>query len=174
LKALFERFAAYNRWMNQRLYAAARQLCDEQRRADHGAYFKSIHGTLNHLVLSDRLWLTHWAAQGHVAALPAELQLPDVDDLGQELYPDFDSMHAAREALDACLVTACASWTAESLERESVEAWPDGVVIRRPLWQDVQHVFNHQAHHRGQLTTLLMQSGIDPGVTDIVTLPAYT
>ena len=42
---------------------------------------------------------------------------------------------------------------------------------RIPLWVAVTHFFNHQTHHRGQLTTLLVQRGIDPCVTDLIRLP---
>jgi len=45
-----------------------------------------------------------------------------------------------------------------------------GVVREHPMWQALTHFFNHQAHHRGQVTTLLMQAGVDPGMTDLIAL----
>ena len=68
----------YNRWMNQRLYAACEPLGDEARKADRGAFFASIHHTLTHPVLADRLWLHRFASQPtRFAALhAASLALP--------------------------------------------------------------------------------------------------
>jgi uncharacterized damage-inducible protein DinB len=43
-----------------------------------------------------------------------------------------------------------------------------GVRREHPAWIALTHFFNHQAHHRGQVTTLLMQAGVDPGVTDLI------
>lgn len=171
MKALFERHARYNRWMNRRLYALMQTMPDAERRADRGAFFGSVHGTLNHLLLGDRLWITHWAQQGFIAALPESLSLPDVDALDQPLYPGFGAMVVDRECVDDLLVQATEAWNDELLHRESVERWPDGRELRRPLWVEVQHLFNHQTHHRGQLSTLLTQAGLDIGVTDIVALP---
>jgi uncharacterized damage-inducible protein DinB len=54
---LFNMLAAYNGWANRRLYAAAAELPDEAYRADRGAFFKSVHGTLNHLLVADRIWM---------------------------------------------------------------------------------------------------------------------
>ena len=167
----FVRLARYNRWMNERLHEKAACLSDAERRLDRGAFFKSIHGTCNHLILGDRLWITHWAAQSLLPAVPAVLRLDDIEGLDAELYADFGAMRAARRDLDDWLVAALDSADGSLLERESVERWPDGRVIRRPCWIELQHLFNHQTHHRGQLTALLMQAGIDPGVTDIVALP---
>ena len=55
--------AQYNRWMNDRLYAAAGGLPDDERRRDRDAFFKSIHGTLNHLLVGDSLWMGRFENQ---------------------------------------------------------------------------------------------------------------
>jgi len=57
MRPIFQMFANYNGWANARLYAAAAQLPDAEYRADHGAFFKSVHGTLNHLLVGDRIWM---------------------------------------------------------------------------------------------------------------------
>ena len=64
MKAHFERLAAYNRWANARLYEAAFALSDADYRRDVGALFKSMHGTLNHLLLTDRIWLKRLTGEG--------------------------------------------------------------------------------------------------------------
>ncbi len=153
--------ARYNRWMNERLYAICAELPDESRKQDRGAFFRSIHGTLNHLLLGDRVWMGRF--QGRPFAFRS---------LDQELYADFDALRGERARTDAEIAT----W-AEGLSAQSLAApltWTSVVnpkVRSGPLGVLAAHFFNHQTHHRGQLTTLLMQCGRDPGVTDLLWLP---
>ena len=63
-------FAGYNRWANERLYEAASKLSDADYRADRGAFFKSMHGTLNHLLVGDRIWMRRFTGEGEVAEEP--------------------------------------------------------------------------------------------------------
>jgi uncharacterized damage-inducible protein DinB len=154
--------ARYNRWMNDKLYGLAATLSDEIRKRDAGAFFKSIHGTFNHLLLADRVWLARF--QG--VTVSDELMAPGIRSLDQELYVDFDDLRRERALTDDELSTWVASLTDEGLARP--------LVFRRrgqkhecPLWWAVAHVFNHQTHHRGQITTLLSQQGRDSGVTDL-------
>ena len=60
----FRELAAYNRWANARLYAAALELSDQAYRIHIGVFFGSLHGTLNHLLLTDRLWLKRLTGEG--------------------------------------------------------------------------------------------------------------
>jgi uncharacterized damage-inducible protein DinB len=60
--------ARYNRWMNERLYECCSRLPDEARKRDMGAFFKSIHGTLNHLLLADRVWLGRFTGKPFVVS----------------------------------------------------------------------------------------------------------
>ena len=57
MQARYRMFAGYNAWCNERLYDAAVTVSDADYRADRGAFFKSLHGTLNHILVGDRLWL---------------------------------------------------------------------------------------------------------------------
>lgn len=154
--------ARYNRWMNDKLYALAATMSDEARKRDSGAFFKSIHGTFNHLLLADRVWLSRFEG----VAAPDGFMAPGIRTLDQELYADFDELRRERARTDDALST----WIA-GLDDARLAA--PLVVIRRgqrhesPLWCSVVHVFNHQTHHRGQLTTLFTQQGYDPGVTDL-------
>jgi uncharacterized damage-inducible protein DinB len=153
--------AAYNRWMNERLYAKCAELSDEQRRRDLGAFFRSIHGTLNHLLLADRLWLGRFTGRHFQVA-----------SLDQELYADFEELRRERARTD----DAIESWV-ETLSDAKLAApftftgFTNPRTRTHPLWVPVTHFFNHQTHNRGQLTTLLKQSGLDPGVTDLIRLP---
>lgn len=153
--------AAYSRWMNDRLYACCATLPDGERKRDVGAYFKSIHGTLNHLLLADRVWLGRFTGKPFV-----------VSSLAQELYGDFAELRAERKVTDVAIDAWISGLSDADLAGDlcyttMVNPRPQ----RFPLWLAAAHFFNHQTHHRGQLTTLLSQRGIDPGVTDLLWLP---
>lgn len=153
--------ASYNRWMNDRLYDCCARLSDAERKRDAGAFFKSIHGTLNHLLLGDRIWFGRFTGKPFA-----------VKSLDEELYTDFTQLRAARTATDEAIAQWVASLSEESLAGElSYTSVVSPKPRRYPLWFAVTHFFNHQTHHRGQLTTLLTQRGIDPGVTDLIWLP---
>ena len=153
--------AAYNRWMNERLYDSCAGLSENERKRDAGAFFKSIHGTLNHLLLGDRIWLGRFLAK----PFPAR-------SLDQELYADFFQLRSERDATDKAISEWVARLTESDLAGElSYTSMVNPQPRRHPLWFAITHFFNHQTHHRGQLTTLLHQQGVDPGVTDLIWLP---
>ena len=164
--------ARYNRWMNQRLYAACEQLTDAQRKADQGAFFKSIHMTLTHLVLADKMWLARFAVQGvdFAALSPALLAVPKGSDYTSDLHPDWADLKATRDQLDAAIEHWLAEMQQEFLASTLQYANTKGVPRAHPAWQALTHFFNHQTHHRGQVTTLLSQSGVDMGTTDLIAL----
>jgi len=157
--------ARYNSWMNDKLYGLAAKLSDEERKRDRGAFFKSMHGTFNHLLVADRIWLARFTgepvADGFVG--------PGIRSLDQELCRDFEQLRRERTLTDSKL----SAWVAELTDQRLTSPLAykrSGQSHEHPLWWAVTHVFNHQTHHRGQLTTLFSQSGIDPGVTDLVAM----
>lgn len=155
--------ARYNRWMNEKLYEAAASLSDEQRKADRGAFFRSVHGTLNHLLLADRTWMQRLHGE------PVTMTSTD-----QELHSDFEELLAARQAMDQRL----ADWAATLEAVEPTRSYSFISVtyqkeIRLPYVAVVMQIFNHQTHHRGQVTTLLTQLGADVGVTDMPVMPGW-
>ena len=153
--------AAYNRWMNERLYALCAGLPDEERKRDRGAFFRSIHGTLNHLLLGDRIWLGRFRGEPFAVA-----------SLDQELYADFAELRAERAHTDREIDAWAASLAPADFEGTlHFASFVNPAPRSLPFWVAATHFFNHQAHHRGQLTTLLMQAGADPGVTDLIWLP---
>src|SRR5258706_2323809 len=151
----------YNAWMNGRLYELCAQLPDSERKKDAGAFFKSIHGTLNHRLLGDRIWLGRFIGQPFAAP-----------SLAQELYADFSELRAQRAATDAAISTWVSTLKEEDLSGTlTFMSIVNPTQRQYPLAFAVAHFFNHQTHHRGQLTTLLSQRGIDPGITDLLWLP---
>jgi len=155
--------ARYNQWMNQRLYTVCGALTEAERKRDVGAFFRSLHGTLNHILLADRAWMARF--HGHTAGFTA---------LDQELYADFATLQAEREKDDGHIIVWAASLKDSDMERTLSFTGVSNPAVRiYPFWLVVTHFFNHQTHHRGQVTTLLSQRGIDPGVTDLLRLPEF-
>ena len=153
--------ARYNRWMNERMYALCATMTDSDRKRDRGAFFGSIHGTLNHLLWGDRMWLGRFA--GPPCTHP---------QFGADMFASFDALRAERAATDGAMIDWAdqvrADWLAGPLMYTSVV---DGKTRRLSAAVAAVHMFNHGTHHRGQLTTLLKQAGIDPGVTDLPWVP---
>lgn len=168
--------ARYNRWINQRLYDACETLSDAQRKLDRGAFFGSVHRTLNHLVVADQIWLRRFAQCGLDNGVGLDslnagvLDLPAGSRLDTVLFDDWQALRAKRMQLDG----AIERWVAEM-----PDGYPhftmrysnsQGAARAHPAWQAMTHFFNHQTHHRGQATTLLTQAGVDIGVTDLIAL----
>lgn len=172
LRDNYRLLARYNRWFNQRLCEAGAGLAAEELARDRGAFFGSVLGTMNHLIWGDRMWLTRFAAQGVLfeSLRPDLLQLPPQASHGTVLYGDWAALTDARQALDAAIEAWTQEMPADFPQRTMRYANTRGVSREHPAWQALTHFFNHQTHHRGQVTTLLMQAGVDPGATDLIAL----
>lgn len=163
--------AKYNEWMNAKLYEAAMRLPDEELATDRKAFFGSILGTLNHLVVGDTIWLQHFAT--HPASFPAlerVRNLPAPASLDQLIHADVRSLAKHRSALDQVITEWAHSIAEHDLDQVLHYANTKGAVAERNFFGLVMHFFNHQTHHRGQATTLLSQAGVDIGVTDLLVL----
>ena len=157
MRAYFQMFAGYNAWANHRIHAACALLDEADYLADRGAFFGSIHGALNHLIVTDRMWL---------ARLRGEPLPPDA--LDAVVFHDLTTLRAARTHEDAALSDHVAGLTDEALA--GVFRWTrkaDGATVTQPLWAALAHIFNHQTHHRGQVHGLLSQAGQDPPSLDL-------
>ena len=162
--------ARYNQWFNEKLYAAAGTLTDEERKQDRGAFFKSIHRTLNHLVLTDHIWMLRFTQDQRYFPRDAKGHIIPLTGLSQELYTDFAELGRVRVKLDADILSFSEALSESALAANIAYRTSTGVNYEHPLWAALTHFFNHQTHHRGQLTTLLSQFQIDPGVTDMIAL----
>ncbi len=153
--------ARYNAWMNERLYAACAELPSHERTRNRGAFFASIHGTLNHLLWGDRMWLGRFVGPSC-----------DSPPFGADMFGDFDELWRERQATDTAMLqwagNVTDAWLESTIEYVSKV---DRKTRRLPAAIASVHLFNHGTHHRGQLTTLMKQAGTDPGVTDLPWLP---
>lgn len=162
-RAQFEMMASYNEWMNEKLYSVCADIPDEDRKKDLGAFFKSIHGTLNHLMYGDKVWMGRFIEQ----------PLKGVN-MADEFYSSFNELRQERQKMDKDII----SWT-QQLEQSWLDklftftSGVDGKTRSITTWVLVTHMFNHQTHHRGQLTTLIKQLAYEPGITDIPFMPEF-
>jgi len=169
----FRLMAQYNTWVNHHLYELARSLADEERRRDCGAFFGSIHGTLNHLLVGDRAWLGRFATSTPYtfAALEQTDLLLNCTDLSQELYPNFEQLWQGRSKTDQAIEQWIEELTPAMLSASMHYRNVSGTIDRtHALWFGIAHFFNHQTHHRAQVTVLLQQMGKDYGMTDFLVM----
>jgi len=147
MKPLFQMLAAYNAWANERLYDAAARIADAEYRRDRGAFFGSLHGTLNHLLLGDRIWMHRFTGEGD-----------EPKELDAILYQDFAGLRAARRAEDARIVEYIAGLSEQHLSGAiRYRSTRSPAEIEQLLAPLLLHFFNHQTHHRGQAHCLLTE-----------------
>jgi uncharacterized damage-inducible protein DinB len=157
--------ARYNRWQNENLYGAADTLTDAQRKEDRGAFFGSIHGTLNHLLWADQIWMHRFAGTPNPKAgsIPESVASFEAwNDLKRERIAFDEVIFDWAEKLDPKWLEGDLTWYSGAAKRE----------ITKPKWIILTHMFNHQTHHRGQVHCLLTQFGVRPGPTDIPVMSA--
>lgn len=154
--------AAYNAEMNRRVYRAAAELSDDERRRDRGAFWGSIHGTLSHLLWADQMWMSRFAGWPKPPV--------GIKESGR-MVEDFAALRDARvktdEGVSAWAAGVDAPWLAEDL------TWFSGALgkeLRMPRSLLIAHFFNHQTHHRGQVHAMLTAAGKDTGDTDLFIL----
>jgi uncharacterized damage-inducible protein DinB len=171
LKTQFTRMADYNQWMNTRVYDAASRLEPAELHADKGAFFGSVFGTLNHILVADTIWMNRFARHPRgFRSLSAMDSLPTPQGLSKPLYADFEQLRVARRAMDAMIIGFCTEALDEDYDHNLSYTNLAGQAFNDAFDSLVQHFFNHQTHHRGQVTTLLSQAGIDVGATDLVAM----
>jgi len=151
----------YNIWQNQNLFPIVSSLKDEEWRKDQGAFFKSLQGTLNHLLYSDRVWLDRFCKQEVSLKDPKVILAESVEDwIDARKKLDWE-IHNWVTGLSDEILAEDLSYYSHAYHKELV----------KPMWLLVTHLFNHQTHHRSQATSLLCQMGLQYGVTDLPMLP---
>jgi uncharacterized damage-inducible protein DinB len=155
--------ARYNQWQNRSLYTAADGLSDADRKCDQGAFFGSIHGTLNHLLWGDQNWMHRFAGTPQ-PTIPGKAS--------PALFERWEDLKREREAFDETII----GWT-DRLDQEWLAGditWYSGIMradMTRPRWKIITHFFNHQTHHRGQVHAMLTRLGTKPEDTDLMLMP---
>ena len=158
MKSHFEMMAGYNGWANERLYAAAAAMPDDLYRKEHGAFFGSVHRTLNHILVGDRIWMGRFTGTG---GAPTRLDAV--------LFDDFEELRMARRTEDDRIRAYIGGLSATDLEgRFRYRTITNPADIEQPLSPALTHFFNHQTHHRGQVHCLLTQLAGDAPSLDLI------
>jgi uncharacterized damage-inducible protein DinB len=155
----FRTLARYNQWANRRLYAACAQLSEAEYMKPRPAFFGSLHGTLNHNLVGDRVWMGR--ITGHDSGIKA---------LDQMLYGDFAGLRVAREAEDAQIINVIDAMDLPTLNT-TLRYKPltdPASTVSTPMRFVLGHLFNHATHHRGQAHGLLSQTSVPPPSLDLV------
>ena len=154
----FTMFAAYNRWANARVYAAAAELTEEEFARDTGLFFKSAMGTLNHLLAADRIWMKRFTGFGDAPA-----------NLDAIMHADLAGLRRARVAEDDRIVDWIGGLTPKQIAgRFTYITVTDVRTISQRLAPALAHLFNHQTHHRGQAHTILTVLGRQAPSLDLI------
>lgn len=149
MKRHFSTLAAYNCWANVRLYDMAAALPDELYRKSTGVYFKSLHGTLNHLLTADRIWMHRLEGKGDYP-----------DRLDATIHDDLPSLREARVAEDQRIVNYIESLEDADFDKPCTYKMLSGRSLQQPVRDILAHLFNHQTHHRGQAHAALTVLGV--------------
>jgi uncharacterized damage-inducible protein DinB len=152
----FQMMARYNRLANERLYEYCGRLSDDERKLLRKAFFGSIHGTLNHLIVGDRIWMTRFEG--------GEIPSTGLDTI---LYEDFQELRTARGVEDARIERFVEGLSVGYLEGTIAYVNNQNKLYTDPVRVLLPHFFNHQTHHRGQVHGMLSQAGIATPVLDL-------
>jgi uncharacterized damage-inducible protein DinB len=156
-ESYFLTLARYNAWANRRLYDACGALPEAEYMKPRAAFFGSIHGTLNHLLVGDRIWIARLERKPN----------PKIT-LDQVLYGDLVALRIARQAEDDHLINLVGGIAERSLDQPLAYANMAGKRYQTPLRLALGHLFNHQTHHRGQAHGLLSQTTVAPPSLDLI------
>lgn len=156
--------ARYNAWQNNQLRDIVQQMSEADLKADRVAFFGSIFATLNHILWGDTLWMSRWCAD-----VPAPSK-------GSTEHTTFTPTIGAWEGERFRLDGRIRIWaqTLSNLDLQGELEWTSGILggpVVQPLGLCVTHMFNHQTHHRGQISQMLNEAGIAPPVSDLVFMP---
>ena len=152
----FQLLANFNTWANTKILFSCKKLDDTEYKKDRKAFFSSIHGTLNHLLVVDGAYISRIEGKNH-----------DLKSLDQILYENLFQLEEARIKEDKRLVDLVNNLSKESINKEitykGFETGNQTYTINLILIT----LFNHQTHHRGQIHNMLSQAGIKPPQIDI-------
>ena len=154
-RAHFTMLAEYSLWADRRLVDGLASLSDAGWHGDQGLFFKSIHGTFNHILVVEQLWLGRLKGERWQGKSLNDAQDPSRAGLVAKLYAQCALTRAAMQALPDPLPPRIQSQTTE------------GTPMDVPLAPVLAHLFNHGTHHRGQITTAAERLGVTVQELDI-------
>lgn len=158
MKQHFAMLANYNRWANERIYDAAGELDEDEWRRDVSAFFVSLCGTLNHILVADRIWMRRFSGTG-----PTPVRLDEC------IASDREKLRSLRAQEDTPIIDWIDTLSDDAFQKSfSYTTVTDGKTISQLLGSALAHLFNHQTHHRGQAHGILSQLGKSPPSLDLI------
>ncbi|KZL12514.1 DinB family protein [Pseudovibrio axinellae] len=158
MKAAFEMYAAYNQWANNLLLKECDAITSDEYHRDLGVYFHSIHGTMDHQLVADKVWLYRFSGQGD-----------PIDSLDEQMTGDFATLREKRALLDTRICSVIDQMQEKDFLRTIIyRTVRKPLVMQQPLGAALFHFFNHQTHHRGQVHAMLTQLGRSPAALDMI------
>jgi uncharacterized damage-inducible protein DinB len=166
----YRRYARYNAWINQSLLEASLSVSLEAQNQDQNVFFHSLTGSWNQIMVRDLLWLNRLAKIFPILDDQMD-EWPKPTKLNQIIYSNLEALAKPRQQLDELIIQWC-DFLRESDCEDRLQYHNSLEELQvRPLPDVLQHLFNHQTHHRGQITALLSQLGVDYGPTDFIAMP---
>lgn len=156
-KSYFSRMAKYNEWANKRLYSSCALLSLENFHCDRDIAFKSVCGTLNHLLVVDRIWMHRMTGKGETYT-----------QLGEILDTGLDVLKKKRAEEDIKIIDFIDSMSEADFLGSFEYSNTAGQAFKSTYDEILAHFFNHQTHHRGQIHALLTQFGQDSTPLDLI------
>ena len=152
----FQLLANFNKWTNEKIISSCKKLTETEYKKDRGAFFSSIHGTLNHLLVVDRAYISRIEGIDH-----------GLKSLDQILFESLLQLEEARIKEDKRLVDLVNNLSMESIHKEITYKGFETGNTTYTINMILITLFNHQTHHRGQIHNMLSQAGIKPPKIDI-------
>ncbi|MEL6362321.1 MAG: DinB family protein [Pseudomonadota bacterium] len=152
-----QEMATYTRWQNDNIYQCCEAIGPAERTRDRGMFFSTIHNTLDHICVVNLNILSF-----------LEGNLPERNPSNNVMWPDWEELKSIRLEQERSLSAGARDWTKAWLAESPFGLDPGGnnfPIV--PRWVMVVQLFNHQTHHRSQITSALHAMGIDYGATDI-------
>lgn len=160
IKRNFQKFASYNLWTNERLYCHFAKMNSDILTKNCGAFFGSAFSTLHHILNCDLIWLNRFSKLPCDYELASDLEAyPFPNNLSAINYVNLNELFSVRGKIDKSIVLWVDSLSEDTIQMELTYNNSSGKSITAPCIDLITHFFNHQTHHRGQLTTVLSQNG---------------
>ena len=152
----FQLLANFNKWTNEKIITSCKKLTETEYKKNREAFFSSIHGTLNHLLVVDRAYISRIEGKDH-----------GLKGLDQILFESLLLLEEARIKEDKRLVDLVNSLLEESIHKEITYKGFETGNTTYTINMILLTLFNHQTHHRGQIHNMLSQAGVKPPQIDI-------
>ncbi|MCW9033775.1 MAG: DinB family protein [Rhodospirillales bacterium] len=153
----FQTLARYNKWANKRIYTACAELSLDEYKKQRQATFLSIHMTLNHILLIDRIWLSR-----------IRNKKITIKTLRKELYTDRAALRIARKLKDDKIILVLKRFRHKHLDKKLEYEDRRGQFHSNPTRYILGHMFNHATHHRGNVHDMLSQTSAAPPSIDLI------